>query len=161
MASRAGTTTSLYGGGAPGRPWGLLPLAMSGGAALGQPSMASHMCSCHLGILLKCRHGLSMCMVGPELLRFLQLPAGAWVVQLRGDQAAKARESSPGEPHLEAKEKAQRGDGVGGRGRGSVPEPGWEGWPCSGNKGEAWSKGWLGQSQRRSITAGREACRAA
>ena len=55
MASRAGTTTSLYGGGAPGRPWGLLPLAMSGGAALGQPSMASHVCSGHLGILLKCQ----------------------------------------------------------------------------------------------------------
>ena len=53
--------------------------------------------------------------VGPEILRFLQLPAGAWVVQLRGDQAAEARELSLGKPHLEAKEKAQQGRGWRGR----------------------------------------------
>lgn len=117
MAPTAGTTTSLYGGGAPGRPRGYLPLAASGGAALGQASMASHVCLGHLGILLKCRHGLSMSRVGPEILCFLQLPAGAWVVQLRGDQAAEARELSPGEPHLEAKEKAQQERGWRGRAR--------------------------------------------
>lgn len=89
-----------------------------------------------------------MCMVGPQLLRFLQLPAGAWVVQLRGDQTAKARESSPGEPHLEAKERAQRrGDGVGGgEDRAVFPEPGVGGLAVLGEQGRPGAKGWLGQS---------------
>lgn len=108
MAPPERTTTSLSGGRDPGQPGGFLPLATSGGAALGQPFMAPHVCSGHLGILLKYRHGLSMSRVGPGILRFLQLPAGAWVVQLRGDQAAEARDLSPGEPRLEAKEKAQQ-----------------------------------------------------
>ena len=63
--------------------------------------------------------------VGPGILRFLQLPAGAWVVQLPGYQATEARELSLGEPVLKPKRRhSERGQGVGGRGQGSAPEPG-------------------------------------
>ena len=71
------------------------------------------MCAGHLGILLKRRHKLGVSRVGPEILHFLQLPAGAWtgsekqglkgLVPLRGDQAGEAREVPPGQPCLEAK----------------------------------------------------------
>lgn len=71
------------------------------------------MCAGHLGILLKHRHKLGVSRAGPEILHFLQLPAGAWtglekrglkgLVQLRGDQAGEAREVPPGQPCLEAK----------------------------------------------------------
>lgn len=60
MAPPEGTAASLSGGRAPRGPGGFLPSAMSAGAALGQPFMAPHVCSGHLGILLKCGHGLSM-----------------------------------------------------------------------------------------------------
>ena len=76
---------------------------------------ALHGCSGHLGILLKCGHGLSMSRVGPGILRFLQLPDGAWVVQLPGDQATEARVLSPGEPVLKPKRRhSKRGQGTGG-----------------------------------------------
>lgn len=87
--------------------------------------MAPHVCSGHLGILLKRRRGLSMFGVGPGILRVLQLPAGAWVVQLRGDQATEARKLSPGEPVLKPKRRhSKRVKRVGGRGQGGVPELG-------------------------------------
>lgn len=145
MAPTAGTTTSLYGGGAPGRPRGYLPLATSGGAALGQASVASHMCSGHLGILLKCRHGLSMSRWG---LRFCvsssSLLVPGWS-SYEETKPPKPESSHRGSPILKPRRRrSKRGDGMGGRGQSSVPEPWRAGQPCSGDEGGTWSKGWLG-----------------
>ena len=57
----------------------------------------------------------------------------------------KPESSHRGSPILKPRRRrSKRGDGVGGRGQSSVPEPWRAGQPCSGDEGGTWSKGWLG-----------------
>ena len=61
------------------------------------------------------------------------------------EHGMKPESSHWGSPILKPRRRRSKGgDGVGGRGQGSVPELWRAGQQCSGDEGGAWSKGWLG-----------------